>query len=163
MKKVLTAISSLAAALGLALLPSTPVLALPHITFSTTTHTESQQEINRIMEMNPGGVQTAWNEVSWDNGEIVLTLAERNTRSAQFGCGSGLYCVYAEPAAQGMRINFSTCKKNNSVTVLPSVRSIVNATANRTITAHNGNSLLLTVFAGSLKNTTSKVTTVSCS
>ena len=118
-----------------------------------------------------GGEQTAANEVTWDDGAIILTVEAQSARSAQTvsaqtvvgTCPSGSYCAYSLANYLGSRLAFTTCTTGNSVSKLGSaVRSIANSRSSGTVSAYNGSSLVLSVSAGSGKNTTATITSLSC-
>ncbi len=121
------------------------------------------------LEATPGGTRTGWNEVAWDDGDIVLTLADPATRTgatakAVGGCASGKFCAYTLPGYLGNKLTFSTCTSNHGVSALGgSVRSIANSRSSGTVKAYNGSSLVLSVSAGTGKNTTATITKLACS
>ncbi|MFT4051190.1 MAG: peptidase inhibitor family I36 protein [Microbacterium sp.] len=114
-----------------------------------------------------GGEQTAANEVTWDDGAIILTVEAAASVSALTGvgtCPSGSYCAYSRTNYLGSRLAFTTCTTGNSVSALGSaVRSIANSRSSGTVSAYNGSTKVLTVAAGNGKNTTATITTLSCS
>ena len=96
-----------------------------------------------------GGTQTAANEVSWDDGAVVLTLAPEET-SSRFGgsggitafsvgsCPSGSFCAYSGTSYTGSRLTFSGCTAGNPVSALGSVRSLANSRSTGTVRAYAG-------------------------
>lgn len=139
---------------------ATPTLAAP-----ATVSMPMQQRVNAALAEVPGGVQTAWNEVSWDDGAVVLTLAPEGvaTAAAVGSCASGTFCAYAKVGYTGTKLTFSTCTSGLSVAALPQVRSIANARSSGTVSAYNGSTLVTTVAAGTGKNTAGTITSLSCS
>lgn len=106
------AIASIAAALTL--------LATPSIAAADTGDDDSmQQRIDAVLEAHPDGVQIDANEVSFDGGKIVLTLAATPTSSlsALIGvqplsvgsCASGYYCVWSSTNYGGNKLSLSGC------------------------------------------------------
>lgn len=73
--------------------------ATPAAASATSTPASMQQRVNAVLAAEPGGIQTAWNEVSWDDGAIVLTLADETVPAAEASqvgtCASGTFCVYS--------------------------------------------------------------------
>lgn len=67
-----------------------------------TSQTELQQQVRTQLKLYPGGVQTAHNEISYNEGRFVITFAEpRNTTDARTvgilgspDCPSGWFCFY---------------------------------------------------------------------
>lgn len=120
-----------------------------------------QEQIDDVIA-HEGGLQTGPNEVTWGGGTIVLTIENENSRIVGT-CPSGSYCVYSGSGYTGSRLQFTTCTTGNSVSSLPSVRSIANSRATGTVRAYNGSTLVLTVAPNAGANTIATVTTVSCS
>ncbi len=112
-----------------------------------------------------GGEQTAPNEVSWDDGAVILTLAPEGVTAFAIGnCPSGSYCAYSGLSYSGSRLAFSTCTSGNSVAALPSVKSIANSRTSGTVKAYNGSTLVATVNANTGKTPiTAAVKTLNCS
>lgn len=141
--------------------------ATPAAATTAPASTPMQQRVNSALAAEPGGVQTAWNEVSWADGTIVLTLAPLAPTfavAAQVSnCASGKFCAYSAVGYGGNKLTFSTCTSNLSVAGLQApVRSIANSRTSGTVTAYNGSSPVLTVAAGTGKNTLATVTSLSC-
>lgn len=127
------------------------------------------ERISAALAATPGGVQTGWNEISWDDGAVVLTLASGDTvmTAAVSGsnCAVGAFCVYSGQGYKGNKLTFTTCTSNHSVAGLAggSVRSIANARSSGNVKAYNGSTLMLTVVAGTGKDTLATITKLSCS
>lgn len=99
-----------------------------------------------------GGTQTAPNEVSWNDGAVVLTLApddaarfdDSSARSGGFttfavgSCPSGYFCAYSGTSYTGSRLTFSACTTGNSVAALGTVRSLANSRGTGTVRAYDG-------------------------
>jgi len=90
-----------------------------------------------------GGTQTAANEVSWDDGAVVLTIAAQTTSRgitafAVGGCPSGTFCAYSGTSYTGSRLTFTACTTGNSVAALGTVRSLANARGTGTVRAYDG-------------------------
>ncbi len=121
-----------------------------------------------------GGVQTAWNEVAWDDGDVILDLAGTTSSVAQpqaadtaatiGSCASGRHCVYSGSNYSGNKLTFSSCATNQSVAALDgNVRSIANNRTGKSIKAYDGSTLVATVPTSSGKNVNGTITKVSCS
>lgn len=125
-------------------------------------------QVAAVLDAHPGGERTGWNEVTWHGGDVVLTLAPEvhsgTAAKSVGGCASGKFCAYSLPGYLGSKITYSTCTSNHSVSALGSpVRSIANSRSSGNVKAYNGSSLVLTVNAGTGKNTTSTITKLACS
>ncbi|GAA5200158.1 peptidase inhibitor family I36 protein [Microbacterium jejuense] len=109
----------------------------------------TQDQVDAVIS-EYGGVQTAPNEVSWDDGAVVLTVAPED--SARFGdarssgvtafsvgsCPSGYFCAYSGVSYTGSRLTFSACTTGNSVAALGTVRSLANSRGTGTVRAYDG-------------------------
>lgn len=155
-------------ALAIALLTGAVMViatATPAAATSSTTSASMQQQVDAALAAEPGGMQTAWNEVSWNDGAVVLTLAsDVITVTAAVGpCPSGKFCAYSSTGYTGSKLTFSTCTSGLSVAGLNApVRSIANSRTSGTVTAYNGSSPVLTVPPGQGKNTLATITSLSC-
>ncbi|OJX94656.1 MAG: hypothetical protein BGO96_00795 [Micrococcales bacterium 73-15] len=124
-----------------------------------------QQLVDAVIAEH-GGTQTAWNEVSWDGGATVLTLAPDAvggiTPFAAVGsCASGKYCAYSGSNLTGSKLTFSTCG-SHSVTALPSVGSIANARSSGVVVALNGVIFVAAQDPGGWKNVSGTVKQIGC-
>lgn len=130
---------------------------------------EMQSRIDAALAGQPGGIQIGWNEISWDDGDVVLTLAPASTsggagrRAAIGGCASGKFCAYNQTGYRGDKITYSACTSSHSVAGLAgAVRSIANSRTSGTVRAYAGSTLLASASAGSGKNVTGTTTKISC-
>lgn len=131
-----------------------------------------QQRIAAAIEATPGGVQVSWNEVSWNNGDVVLTLApetgeptaagETAPAAAVGSCANDRHCVYSLPGLAGNKLTFTTCTSQGVGPLGAPVKSVANARTGVTVTAKNGTAVVLTVGGNSWANTSAAITTVSC-
>lgn len=124
------------------------------------------ERVAAVMEENPGGTRIGWNEVTWEGGDVVLTLSATTDAAAKAvgGCTSGRFCAYSLPGYLGNKLTFSTCTSNHSVSALGgAVRSIANSRSSGTVKAYNGSSLVLSVSAGTGTNTNATITKLGCS
>lgn len=124
-----------------------------------------QGHIDAVIQEFPGAVQTGWNEVTWDDGAVILTIAPGGglaPTAAVGNCASGTYCVYSGQNRTGSKLTFSTCA-NHSVSPLGGpVRSMANARSSGSVVAKNGGAVVLTVATGTSKNTTATITHANC-
>lgn len=96
-----------------------------------------------------GGTQTASNEVSWEDGAVVLTLASDGVALRAVGsCATGAFCAYSGFGYSGNRLTFIGCTTGNSVAALGTVRSIANARTSGTVRAYDGSALIATLAPG---------------
>ncbi|WP_454296678.1 hypothetical protein [Salana multivorans] len=150
---------ALVAAGVVALLIATPASAV-----GDEVHESMDQRVARVLEENPGGLRTGWNEVSWRDGAAVLTLADGTGVPARASstCGNGRICVYSGKSGGGDQFAFSGCGPH-SVSVLGApVRSVENARASGSVVVKNGSTIVKIVDAGDTSNVTGTVTTVGC-
>lgn len=164
MPKLTTAITT---ALVLALL-SVPTTAWSQ----PTSDTPMQEAITDVIE-EYGGTQTAWNEVSWDDGETTLVL-DPGLASPQTGlgrgatstsaCTKGRYCAYGKTDYLGSRLEYSACPATvTSFGPVSSVRSIKNNRSSGTIKAYKGSTLKTTLSPGNNNKDTTGTTKITCS
>ena len=138
---------------------------------ATFSDDELQDRVDAVIA-EYGGVQTGENEVSWDGGAIVLTIAAgdgsatRSDMSAQAvgDCPTWSFCAYSGYSYSGSRLQFTACTSGNSVAALPVVRSIANARLWGTVRAYDGGSLVATVPPNTgLTSVAGGIDTLSCS
>ncbi|MBW9111301.1 hypothetical protein [Microbacterium ureisolvens] len=144
----------------------TVVLAALAFSAPTAAHATSdslQDRIDQVLEDYPGGTQTGSREISWNDGEIILTLAEGASLFAVGSCSTGSFCAYSGTSLSGARISFTNCTGTNSVAPLGSpVRSFANARSSGTVGAFNGGTVVDSTAAGTYKNTTATITRLGC-
>jgi len=153
--RTITALVSLAAALLLA--PAVPATA-------AESGTDLQQRIERVIDDFPGGVQTAANEISWADGDVVLTLADPESRAAARSvgsCATGAHCVYSSTNMQGSRLTFTTCTTSSVAPLGSPVRSIANARGS-VVRAYNAIGVVGSVSANSSTNVGWSMTKIGC-
>lgn len=128
-----------------------------------------QERVEAVLAENPGGTQIGWNEISWDDGDVILTLAPSASPSgvtafaAVGGCTAGRFCAYSQSSYGGDKITFSTCTSSHSVSALSGpVRSMANSRTSGTIRAYAGSTLLASAAAGTGSNVTGTTTKISC-
>lgn len=72
-----------------------------------------QEQIDLELGEHPGAVQTGTDEISFDNGEVVLSLGQ--TRAAR-PCPRGWFCVYQNSNHGGRMLRFSQCRRHDLAT-----------------------------------------------
>lgn len=125
-----------------------------------------QDMVDDLLAQHPGGEQTGWNEVSWQGGEVVLTLMSDDPSADPLAvnCAAGRFCAYDGSNYSGNRITFSTCTNYHSVAQLVRpVRSMYNARGSGTIRAYSGSTLLASATAGRGTNVSGTTSHISCS
>jgi hypothetical protein len=73
-----------------------------------------QTEINTQLNAFPGGVQTGPNEISYNDGKVILTVPADAT--LEDPCASGAYCFYDGKDFTGRKLTFRDCGGNQSLT-----------------------------------------------
>ena len=122
-----------------------------------------QDRVDQVLEDYPGGTQIGAGEISWNGGEIVLTLAGGVSLASVGSCATGSFCAYTGTSLSGTRISFTNCTGTNSVAPLGSpVRSFANARSAGTVGAFNGGTVVDSTPAGTYKNTTATITRLGC-
>lgn len=129
-----------------------------------------QERIDDIIS-EYGGEQTAWNEITWNDGEVVFTAAvatATNTRAlaaaaTKNNCPSGQHCAFSAQSYGGDRLAFSACTSNQSLSVLGTVLSVANNRTGKSIKVYKGSTLLTTVAANTGKNVSAGATKLTCS
>lgn len=122
-----------------------------------------QDRVDQVLAEYPGGTQTGEGEISWNDGEIILTLTEGISSRAVGSCSTGSFCAYTGTALSGARLSFTNCTGTNSVAPLGSpVRSFANARSAGTVSAYNGSTAVASASAGTYKNTTGTITRLGC-
>lgn len=131
---------------------------------------DMHDRVDAALSAQAGGVQTGWNEITWDSGATVLTLAPTFkddggiARAAVGGCDSGKFCAYSQSGYLGNKITYSTCTSNHSVAALGgTVRSVVNLRTSGNVKAYSGRSVLATVQAGRGSNVVGSTEYLACS
>lgn len=138
------------------------VLALTLAPSAAADDPSMQERVEAVIDEH-GGVQSGWNEVTWDDGDVVLTIEPEGFAPFAVGnCATGRYCVYDGQNRTGSKLSFTSCA-NHSVSPLGSpVRSMANARSSGSVVAKNGSTIVLTVAVGATKNTTATITHANC-
>lgn len=120
-------------------------------------------QIAYALEIEPGGVQTAWNQVTWPDGTTLTVEPTTTTRAASTAmCAAGKFCAFDRAGGAGTHLDFTTCPSTNSVAALPQVLSITNARSSGTVTGRKGSTVIVTVNPGATKNVTKTIDKVVC-
>lgn len=155
MKSIARAFSVAACLLTLVITATTPPAA------ASTSH--MQATVDSVIAKH-GGEQTAWNEVSWDQGAVKLQIADPSVPLAAASCASGRYCVFSQASYLGSQLSYSTCPATHtSFAVLGGpVRSIANKLGQRTVRAYSSSTLKHTLPSGTSVASTSGITKITC-
>ncbi|WP_229920635.1 peptidase inhibitor family I36 protein [Streptomyces avidinii] len=109
-----------AAAVGIALLVTTPAVGSPQpAATASLTKSESQQLQSRMAEQlrrHPGGTVVASNEISYENGAVKVTLPLKDGAApvpagatGTPNCDSGSVCLYEHDNFNGTRVSYTQC------------------------------------------------------
>lgn len=125
-----------------------------------------QEQVSYALATVPNGVQTAWNQVVWPDGTLLVVPDGDpflpTPAAAAATCPSGKFCAHSQPTGAGARLEFSACPSTNSLAALTSVRSISNARSSGTVTGRKGSTIVVTATAGSTKNVTKTIDQLVC-
>lgn len=127
--------------------------------------TDAMQDQVDAVVAEHGGVQTGANEISWDGGTVILTLAPEGISALAVGnCPSGSFCAYSGLSYGGSRMQFTACTSGNSVAALGTVRSIANSRTAGTVRAYDGGALIATLAPNTGRTSVAAgIDTLSCS
>ncbi|MFV0434072.1 MAG: peptidase inhibitor family I36 protein [Leucobacter sp.] len=130
-----------------------------------------QERVEDVIEEH-GGTQTGWNEVTWDEGAVVLTIAPEDSNetsansvrtAAKDNCAAGKYCAYGKIGYGGNKLTYTACPATyTSFSAIGSVRSIKNNRTSGTVKAYNGSTLKNTLSPGNGSSNTSGITKITC-
>lgn len=75
-----------------------------------------QAEVDAIVARSPGARQISENEVTWNDGEVVLTIPspsrpEVEAMGSVHGCPSGYFCFYEHEKFGGRKLQFRDCSR----------------------------------------------------
>ncbi|MCD1571859.1 hypothetical protein [Agromyces mediolanus] len=148
-----------------ALVAAAVVLApLPAVAATAPEDPGLQQRIDAVLAEFPGGTQTGPDEVSWQDGAVVLTLESEGQLAARSvgSCATGTHCVYSGSGLSGSKLTFSTCSTQSVAPLGAPVASIANARS-VVVRAYNSIGVVGSVSANGSANTGSwGVTKVGC-
>ncbi|GGQ77108.1 peptidase inhibitor family I36 protein [Couchioplanes azureus] len=131
MKRILAAMLATVAG-GIALLATSGAAAVAISPDAT------QQKIDKLLAQHPDAIQTSRNTVSWQQGDVVLTLARTNIEGVQTAdaapCPDGRFCLYADANFGGDSVSFRDRLCDNRIINLPSFNfnDITSSWANNT-------------------------------
>ncbi len=116
-------------------------------------------EVERILDLAPGGVEIAPGQIAWDGGDVVLVLEGAATPALLAQCVSGLYCAWSNTGYSGSFIAFSGCSVSGTPNSIPgfTVRSIANKRSSGYVVAGS-----YVLSAGSSNSSVSGVTSMTC-
>jgi hypothetical protein len=151
----------------LAAIASSVALALTLTLTPTLAYAEAvprEQDISdtvlRLLEEFPGGTQVGPDQISWNDGAVILTLEGAVGKRALNSCASGRYCAWDSTNYTGNQVSFSSCSSTGSTTsVLPLTRvwSIANKRTSGHVVAGS-----YSLSAGISKPIVSGVTSMTC-
>ncbi|SIR95899.1 hypothetical protein [Microbacterium sp. RURRCA19A] len=122
-----------------------------------------QDRVDHVLAEYPGGTQTGEGQISWNNGEVILTFSGGVSARSVGSCATGSFCAYTGTYQSGARIAFTNCAGTNSVAPLGSpVRSFANARTAGTVYAFNGSTVVASSASGTYKNTTATISRLGC-
>jgi len=153
--------------LAAAVIAAVLLIALPGAAARADDASDMQDRVDAALRAQPGGTQTDWNEVTWNQGDVILTLAPPTASATGLavvgGCTSGRFCAYSGSSYTGSKLTYSTCASAQSVAALGApVRSIANARSSGVILAYGGSTLLASASAGAGSNVSGTTTNISC-
>ncbi|MCW5953365.1 MAG: peptidase inhibitor family I36 protein [Propionibacteriaceae bacterium] len=127
---------------------------------------ELQARVDAILAAHPGGVQTAPNEIEWDDGDVTLTLDMPGvaTPFAVGSCATDRFCAYGSVNLSGTKLTFSTCDATHSTAALGTVRSMANARSSGTVQGLSSSGSVLTSLGagGRVNSAPAGITQVKC-
>lgn len=130
-----------------------------------------------------GGEQTGWNEVTWDDGDVVLELdptdpdnndsdgpvigsesASGLIAAVRDNCQAGRYCVYAKIGYNGNKLTYRACPATHTSfgALLGPVRSVKNDRTTGTIRAYRGSTVKAALAPGRGAANVSGITKLTC-
>lgn len=126
-----------------------------------------QARIEAVLAKFPGGTQIGPNEISWDGGQIVLTLQGGTVGAETFAvgsCATDAHCAYSGTYQSGSKLTFWACSTTVSTSAIGQARSVANARSSGYVDAKNSSgSVLATIWAGgSLGSAPAGVTKLTC-
>lgn len=139
-------------------------LTIPPAQSATASESDVQARIDQVIADYPGGVQTAPNEVSWGDGQVILTVVDSDAPSTRAvgSCATGAHCVYSGTSLTGSKLTFSTCTTQSVAPLGGPVKSIANARSSVSVRAYNDLGALGSVAANSWINTSWAMTKIGC-
>lgn len=157
MRNIRPALAALAA-LVLTLLPTS---AHAHPSADLADPDALAAEVQRVLELAPGGVEIAPGKISWNDGEVVLTLEGSVSPDALADCDPNRYCAWTATSFTGSLFTFSACSTGGTTVSIPAgytARSLANMRSTGYVTAG-----AYTVNAGnSVSSASGTITSMRC-
>ena len=122
-----------------------------------------QDRIDQVLA-EYGGQQISANEVAWDGGAVVLSLASASGVSPMSvgSCATGTYCVYSG-LLSGDKMAFSSCGTYSVAALGAPVQSVANARTSGVVRVYNNTGSLGSVSPnGSITTSGWGITKVGC-
>lgn len=132
--------------------------------YGESSNDPTQNQVDAVLAQFPEGTQTGPGEVSWDGGQVVLTIISSEAQARSVGsCSSGWFCAYTGSALSGSRLAFSSCSGTNSLAAIGNApRSIANARSSGTVRAYSPVGAVASVGANSYINISLSATRLGC-
>ena len=144
----------------------TAMLALVVLSLSASpafASTPAPQTAAAILAEHPGGEEIAPGVISWDNGAVVLTLADAASPDTVGTCATGQYCAWSGTSYTGTKLAFTACSSAGTSSSLSLLGGVVRSTANARSSGHvdakNGSTLVYSMAAGTGHPTNSSTLT----
>ena len=112
-----------------------------------------QERIDAVLKAFPGGTQVGDDSVSWQKGDILLTLEGGSSSSARSigTCLTGTYCAWSGLSYTGSKLTFAACSaggiSNSLAPLATNARSLANARSSGTVKARNGSTVVYVLAA----------------
>jgi hypothetical protein len=114
-----------------------------------------QAEVERLLDLTPGGIQLDDRTISWDDGQVIVTVAAPTEMVARAiaSCPTGYYCAWTASGYTGSSIWLASCSVGGSTNSLAplgaAARSFANARTSGTVKVKNGSSVVDTLTPSS--------------
>lgn len=118
------------------------------------TDTALAGRVAAILATHPGGTEIEPGVVSWNHGEVVLTLegalvSPRDVAS----CRTGQYCAWSNTSYAGTKLTFTACSAGGTSSSLALLGGLARSTANARTSGHvnavNGASIIYSMSPNS--------------
>lgn len=136
------------AALGGALVALLSLIAGPSLAASPNT---LETRSATILAAHPGGEEIAPGILSWDDGDVVLTLEGAVSPQSIGTCSTGQYCAWSGTNYLGTKLAFTACSTSGTSSSLALLSGLARSTANArtsgTVDAVNSGSVIYSMAA----------------
>jgi hypothetical protein len=124
-----------------------------------------QQQIDRALAAEPGGVQTSKYTVEWNGGETIFTVpGGLSTMRAVGNCPDGRFCAFLGERYSGAKVESASCGTLNLGVIGNRPRSIANARDSGVVRAYDGSISRYAIGANvGIPTVTQQVTRLVCS